>query len=39
MTIQAVTELDNKADHCHLPVLNGIVHVRDPPIIAIYTTF
>ncbi len=32
-------QLDNKADHCHFPVLSGIVYFRDPPRIASYTTF
>jgi hypothetical protein len=39
VTVQAVTELDNKAAHCHTPVLSGIVHFCEAAWIASHTTF
>ncbi len=39
VTVQAVTELDNKAAHCHSQSFNGIVHFWDADWIASHTTF
>lgn len=41
LTVQAVTELDDKATHCHAirQSLNGIVHFWDADWIASHTTF